>query len=282
MPFLSIKWEKKMRKILAVIKREYLQIVRTKGFIIGTILGPVLMILLLVVPVMMSVVSVEQQEKIGIIDSSGEVFEGLNNKLADFTLKDGSRRYLLEEFSIRGNMAELKEDLNQKVLAKELSAYIFIHEDIIQKGEAEFVSEHVSDFNKNISIRNALNNVIVQIRLKGEDLDPERIGRLLTPVNLVTKKGWDILDILLSCSHPLYDPHFLWASHIERCHRRKEFACGRSHSFFLKAISAYGWQDYRHCRCRPHSVCDLDDFRISVGDFSGIDCQRLFPSGRRI
>ncbi len=36
-----------MRKILAVIKREYLQIVKTKGFIIGTILGPVLMSLFL-------------------------------------------------------------------------------------------------------------------------------------------------------------------------------------------------------------------------------------------
>jgi ABC-type Na+ efflux pump permease subunit len=39
-----------MHKIISVIKREYIQIVRTKGFIIGTILGPVFMLALIVVP----------------------------------------------------------------------------------------------------------------------------------------------------------------------------------------------------------------------------------------
>ena len=38
-----------MKKIWAVIKREYLQIVRTKGFIIGTVLGPVIMSLFIVI-----------------------------------------------------------------------------------------------------------------------------------------------------------------------------------------------------------------------------------------
>lgn len=177
-----------MRKILAVIRREYLQIVRTKGFIIGTILGPVMMSLFIVVPVIMSVVSVDQQEKIGIIDASGVVFDELSSRLENHKLKDGSQRYLLEEYGPRGEVAELKEALNQKVLAKDLNAYIFIPTDIVSQGSAEYVSEHVSDFDKTRSINSALNSVIIGKRLKEENLDPQVIGKLLNPVSLSTKK----------------------------------------------------------------------------------------------
>ena len=70
-----------MRKIISVIKREYIQIVRTKGFIIGTILGPVLMAAFIVVPILVQFISVDKQEKIGVVDLSSEVFKELDKKL---------------------------------------------------------------------------------------------------------------------------------------------------------------------------------------------------------
>ncbi len=177
-----------MRKILAVVKREYLQIVRTKGFVIGTILGPVLMSLFIVVPVLMSIVAVDQQEKLGIVDSSGQIYADLEKKLNTHTLKDGSLRYLLEEYRMTADVDSLRESLNQKVLEKELNAYVFIPRDIIEGGEAEYISEHVSDFEKNRSLNSALNSVIIEKRLKGEKIDPQLIGKLMMPVRLNTKK----------------------------------------------------------------------------------------------
>jgi ABC-2 type transport system permease protein len=177
-----------MQKILAVIKREYLQIVRTKGFIIGTILGPVLMSLFVVVPVLMSVVAVDQQEKIGVIDSSGMIYPELESKLNTHTLKDGAPRFLLEEYRAGQDVDAVRESLNQKVLAKELNAYVFLPPDIVEGGEAEYVSEHVSDFEKNRSLNSALNSVIIEKRLKGEEIDPQLIGKLMMPVKLNTKK----------------------------------------------------------------------------------------------
>ena len=72
-----------MRKILSVIKREYIQIVRTKGFIIGTILGPVLMAGMFVVPMMVASMAVEKQENIGVVDLSWEIFLDLDKKLGE-------------------------------------------------------------------------------------------------------------------------------------------------------------------------------------------------------
>ena len=176
-----------MKKIWAVIKREYLQIVRTKGFIIGTVLGPVIMSLFIVVPVVVSLVSVDEQENIGVIDSSGQIFSDLDKRL-DNKLKDGSRRYLLSEFKVRGDPAAVKEELNQMVLAKEFASYIFIPADIAEGGVVEYVSEHVSDFEKTRNILNALNSIVIGKRLQGEGLDPQKIGQLMTRVNLSTNK----------------------------------------------------------------------------------------------
>jgi len=176
-----------MKKILSVIKREYIQIVRTKGFIIGTILGPVFMLALIVVPVALQFVAVDQQEKIGVIDETGEIFMGLDEKL-DQRLKDGTRRYLLVNFEAAGPVDELKQELNNKVLAKELNAYIHIPEDISSGGEAEYVAEHVSDFNKRGNIGSALSSIVIGKRLRGEGLDPAKISEFMRPVGLATKK----------------------------------------------------------------------------------------------
>ncbi len=177
-----------MTKTWAVIKREYLQIIRTKGFIIGTILGPVIMSLFLIVPVVLTLVSVEEQESIGVIDASKELFADLEMRLKDYTLEDGSQRYLLKEFRNHDDVMQLKQELNQRVLSKELSGYIFIPENIMEQGAVEYYSEHVSDLDKTRSISNALNAVIVGRRLESEGLDPEKIGNLMTRVSVLTKK----------------------------------------------------------------------------------------------
>ncbi len=176
-----------MRKILAVIKREYIQIVRTKGFVVGTVLGPVLMLALIVIPIVVQFISVDQQEKIGVVDLTGRIFSELDKKL-DQKLKDGGRRYLLQEFRTKDDIEGLLEDLNKKVLDKELSAYIFIPADVEEGGEAEYVSEHVSDFDKRGNFSQALSSIIIEKRLKGEGLDPLKIGQYMRPVSFVTKK----------------------------------------------------------------------------------------------
>ncbi len=204
-----------MRKILSVIKREYIQIVRTKGFIIGTVLGPVLMAAILVVPIVMGTVAVERQETIGVVDLSGEIFLELDKKLdrKDYRMDDGNRRYVLRkvELPYGSSVDELKKDLNAKVLNKELSAYILIPEDVLEVedtikaavergtaegsggGKIEYVSEHTTDFEKLGELNGALNSVIIEKRLRREGLDPQKISQFIQRVRLtpikVTKKG---------------------------------------------------------------------------------------------
>ncbi|NIO48951.1 MAG: ABC transporter permease [Candidatus Aminicenantes bacterium] len=198
-----------MRKILSVIKREYIQIVRTKGFIIGTVLGPVFMLGLIVVPIIVSSASVEKQETIGVVDLTNEIYTELDNKLdhKDYRLKDGFRRYLLEKFEPSPGIKEVRNALREKVLKKEISAYIYIPEDVLEIGPAEsaardseqeeekveYVSEHTTDFEELRALNRALNNVVVEKRLKREGLDPQKVAQYIKRVELqpikITKKG---------------------------------------------------------------------------------------------
>ena len=198
-----------MRKILSVIKREYIQIVRTKGFIIGTILGPVFMLALIVVPIIVSSASVEKQETIGVVDLTNEIFMELDKKLdhRDYRLKDGFRRYVLEKFEASAGTEELRHELRERVLKKELSAYIYIPEDVLEIGaresavrdsepeekKVEYVSEHTTDFEKLGALNRALNNVVFEKRLKREGLDPQKVAQYIKRVELqpikITKKG---------------------------------------------------------------------------------------------
>jgi len=181
-----------VKKILSVIKREYFQIVKTKGFIISTLLGPVFMALIIIIPILSSIVSVEEQKRIGIIDTTGKIFEELDKKL-DQKLKDGRRRYLLEDYLPTAGVEKLRESLRQKIVNKELSSYVYIPESILNEGTAEYVSEHVSDFNEIRDITQALNSVVIEWRLRKEGLDPQKIAQYIKRVGLktikVTKKG---------------------------------------------------------------------------------------------
>ena len=177
-----------MSKIWSVIKREYLQIVKTKGFIIGTILGPVLMAALVLIPIAAQLATVGEQKTIGVIDASGEIFSGLDKKL-DHKMKDGRKRYVLREFAPTTDVNSLRLVLSRKVLSKELSAYLYIPRNILEGGETEYVSLHVSDFEEIRRISETLNGVVVEKRLDRAGLDPQKIAQFIRHVGMKTIKA---------------------------------------------------------------------------------------------
>ena len=177
-----------MKKIFAVIKREYLQIVKTKGFIISTVLAPVIMIAFIAVPVLLSVKSTGEKKTIAVVDMTGQVFQEFDRTLAEYKMKDESRRYTVQEFRPTADISGLRSLLSQRVLANEFSAYIFIPDSILSGGEAEFVSQHVSDFDEIKRLSESLNRVVVGLRLTKEGLDPKRVSDYMKHVGLKTIK----------------------------------------------------------------------------------------------
>lgn len=64
-----------MTKFLAIVKREYLKRVRTKSFIVATLLGPLLMLAFIFVPVLFALLGSNEPVRIAVVDQSGRMYE---------------------------------------------------------------------------------------------------------------------------------------------------------------------------------------------------------------
>jgi ABC-2 type transport system permease protein len=177
-----------MNKVFSVIKREYLGHVKSKGFLIGTILAPIVMTAMILVPGLLATMSTGEQWTISVVDHSGQIFSPLQAALDD-TLKGGQPAYLLREIPVSSDRWETtRETLNQLVAQRTISAYLVIGPEILSTGQVQLYASNVGDFTTLERIESAVGRVVVEMRLQGEGLDPERIQHLTRDVHMKTLK----------------------------------------------------------------------------------------------
>lgn len=181
-------------KIFSIIKREFLSRVKTKGFIIGTAILPLIMVVLLVVPVLLSTLQTEKKREFVIIDFSERIFESLAETLDD-TTEQGERLYkLVNEKTRIEDLSSVKADLAKKILNDDITGYMMIPQDVIKSGDlserktVEFYAKNVSNFNLMRKLERAVSSVVRTIRLQDSGLDPGTINNLTRSVNLETFK----------------------------------------------------------------------------------------------
>ena len=126
-------------KLLAIIKREYLEHVRSKGFVIGTILLPALMSLTFVIPMMVED-KLEDSWTIGVVDLTGGLVPELRGAL-DLM---GSGGILLEDYSDASDGAAATEHLRQAVLAEEVHGGLVFGESFVEDPKVTFYGQSVS------------------------------------------------------------------------------------------------------------------------------------------
>jgi ABC-2 type transport system permease protein len=177
-----------MNKTLAVVKREYLGHVKSKGFLIGTLLAPIVMTAMILVPGLLVTMSTGEQWRISVVDRSGLIYPPLQATLDD-TLKNGQPTYILQEIpASMGQWEQTRETLAQQVTDKSISAFLVLEPDILSTGQAELYAGNVGDFTTLERIESVLGQIVVEMKLKAEGLDPERIHDLTRGVHMRTLK----------------------------------------------------------------------------------------------
>lgn len=129
-----------MRKVLTIVRKEYLERVRSKSFVIGTVLGPALMSMFIVLPVMLSDSGADKQRVVGVIDPSGQWLPKLQQTLDD----GGWQRLTLEPFAGGGDFTSAEADLKRAILEGRIDSGVAVGSDFIDSGEATFYSKSVS------------------------------------------------------------------------------------------------------------------------------------------
>ena len=177
-----------MNKMWTIFKREYLTRVKTKGFIIGTAVTPLLIIALTIGPGLLMNIKSEKVMHFSVIDMSGIVYDELVNTLND-TTKTGERLYQFNLVNATtDNLEETKSTLSQSVHDEKIDGYFIFPEDIIESNHSEFYAKSVTDFDRNRTFRNAISQIITNYRLNQSNLDPTMIKKLTKRIALKTFK----------------------------------------------------------------------------------------------
>lgn len=175
-----------MNKILTIIKRELKTKVLTKGFLIGTILGPIFIIGLSLGPALFMNIQEEKPLQIEVVDESGKLFNALTGAFDD-TLSNGELRFIMIPIE-PAVYYKHREDFRHRIEEGDVNVILILPEDIIEGGEITYLSKSVSEMDLIQSIRRRINDEVNQIRLRQAGLDPEQISVLTKRISIKTIK----------------------------------------------------------------------------------------------
>jgi ABC-2 type transport system permease protein len=189
-----------MTKFLAIVKREYVQRVRSKMFIVSTVLLPAVMSLFGIVPAI--VFSIETPPmRVAVVDQTGKMYEPLNDALfnddADQSAqidnpnirrgfaRRGVGSYELEQIDIKNqSVDEIRSLLEKRLQARELDGYMVLPPDFLASGEAEFANRNPADPFSLRTLQSALNRAAREQRLIDANVDSKTRQELFRPVEL--------------------------------------------------------------------------------------------------
>lgn len=146
-----------MGKINVILRHEYLTRVRSKWFIISTLLGPVGMMVLIALPVVATMLAGDGTEgKIAVVDRTATFgFDLVQSDTAKYT--DGR---------------ELSEDeLARRVASEELQAYLVIPENVLDSGAVTLYSRGGLGFSFESAIESDVEPFVVKARLIRSNVD---------------------------------------------------------------------------------------------------------------
>lgn len=173
-----------MKKMLKVVKREYLERVKKKSFLISTILGPVLMAAMIFAPMLFIKFTPEKQVNIAVIDSTGVMFDDFKAALDD-TLADGSAKFDVSRVAIGvDGSGETKRNLNAMVESDLLDGYLVFPRALIDTSKITFYGKRFGNFTTLEQMESALENLVIGKRLEAAGIDDVSVGNLIKGVSL--------------------------------------------------------------------------------------------------
>jgi ABC-2 type transport system permease protein len=159
-----------------VFRREYVERVRKRTFVILTFTGPFLIALMVIVPNLLLRSTSDRPKPLAVIDLSGRMAEPFARLLEgdeENRLSDGSPRYPVEVIAAdRAGLPAAQEELNRRIARQEIHGYLVVGEDL-GGGEVSFYSRNASNLQDQEVIRAALSDAVVPIRFRDVGVEME-------------------------------------------------------------------------------------------------------------
>ena len=189
-----------MKKVLIIIKREYLVRVRTRAFLIGTIVTPLLMLGLIALPMFFAtrgggvrrVTVLDQTGDSDLVDAINRSLDSRSESSEEVNRNDpgvGRTRYILTRRVIApGEDLQVVQSEFQKQAGKDPdSTYLVLRAGGLDKLEPEYYAKNTSDFSIG-TLERAITDAAASLRLKRAGLNQSQINAYTRRVELRRNK----------------------------------------------------------------------------------------------
>jgi len=190
-----------MNKTLAVIRREYVERVRTKAFLISTILLPVFMLAMAVLPALL-MSGGDHTSRVAVVDASGS---GLGQPLLDAlkaaTIGDGKAavpRYEAVLFPAdAANLGRVRDGLIAstgfagKARKDGWDGVLVLDADTLASGKLRYYGDNVSSPEGMNRLQRDISKALAGVRLAHAGVDPALVARAMAPADMDTAKVTD-------------------------------------------------------------------------------------------
>ena len=175
-------------KVWAVVRREFIERVRTKWFIISTVLGPVFLIGIMVLPAVLATQG-SGPRTIAVVDQgSGGLAERVATQLST------GNKFIVSLVKVNDRTPNAALDsLTSAVQAKRLDGFLLLKPTTLETGKFEYLGRNVASIRDMQMLEIALRQIVVVERLTRRGIDPalveEAQGRIEVETKRITKRG---------------------------------------------------------------------------------------------
>jgi ABC-2 type transport system permease protein len=165
-----------------IARREYLERVRSKAFVVSTFLGPLLLAGFMIAP---SVLMQRQRGKalrVAIVDATGTLAGGVAQALRQQKVAGEGRFEVVALEATDPEAARL--EARSSVVRGSLDGYLYIGRDALRTSQAEYYGKNVSNVVDLNLLESAADDALVARRLADEGLDASRIKALTRRLDL--------------------------------------------------------------------------------------------------
>ena len=177
-----------MNKVWAVIRREFVERVRTKWFLISTILGPIFMIVVTVLPAVLAGTGGGARH-IGLLDEGSG---SLANRLVT-QLETGNQFRVERVTTSESGAGAALQELTERVQSKSLDGFLVVSGAALESGKFEYRGRNVSSIRDNALLQAAVRQAVMMERLTQRGVDPgvvqESQARISVTTLRITKRG---------------------------------------------------------------------------------------------
>ncbi len=173
-----------MHNVLLIIRREYLQLVRTRSFLLTTLIMPVLMFGSIALPTRLVMSKNKSTSHIAAVVSSPQFGQAIKDELNTETL--AGRDYNVEVVTDTADVE--RETLRSKVVAGELDGYLWATDDALSEQKVTFATRDTSDFMESAGLRAAVSMALLKYRLAERGVAIPEVDSMLKTLKLETVK----------------------------------------------------------------------------------------------